>query len=82
MGNTISLMQGGPLDENTTPMLAYITTHEMFHLWNSNFAIASAEDSDALQWFGEGAAEYYTWLYAVRGGRVTGNTWRQGAICL
>lgn len=74
MGNTISLMQGGPLDENTTPMLAYITTHEMFHLWNSNFPIASVSDSDALQWFSEGSAEYYTWLHAVRGGRVDEQT--------
>lgn len=70
MGSTISMIQGGPLDENTTPMLAYITTHEMFHLWNSNFNIASLEDSDALQWFGEGAAEYYTWLTFLGTGMV------------
>ncbi len=66
MGSSISMLMGGPMTEETVPMMAYITTHEMFHLWNSNFNLSGHEDVDALQWFGEGAAEYYTWLYSVR----------------
>ena len=70
MGSSISMLFGGALDENTTPMVAYIVTHEMFHLWNANFHYSGIEAMDDLQWFSEGSAEYYTWLTAVRSERV------------
>ncbi len=74
MGSSISMLFGGSLDETTVPMVVYITTHEMFHLWNANFHYSGVEAADDLQWFSEGSAEYYTWLTAVRNGLVNVET--------
>ena len=57
-------------------MLAYITTHEMFHLWNANFNVADRTSVEALYWFSEGAAEYYTWRNFVGGGLADEDAFR------
>ncbi len=60
MGTTISMLVGGALDASTLPMLRFVTVHEAFHLWNSNFAYAGRAGIESLYWLSEGTASYYT----------------------
>ncbi|MEZ5957684.1 MAG: hypothetical protein R3C27_10805 [Hyphomonadaceae bacterium] len=66
IGRSISMMHGGPLDENTGPIGRHVVTHEVFHLWNAQWRYDESEQP-ALEWFSEGTAEYYAALSAARG---------------
>jgi predicted metalloprotease with PDZ domain len=57
MGQTISMLVVDDVPDELMPMLTYIVTHEVFHLWNANLTYASQPD---MYWFSEGFAEYYT----------------------
>jgi predicted metalloprotease with PDZ domain len=63
MGTTISMVLGSALDEDTLPILRFVTIHELFHLWNANFPYAGDGGVESLYWLSEGTATYY----ALRG---------------
>jgi predicted metalloprotease with PDZ domain len=73
MGSSISMLLQGELDESTAPILSYMTAHEIFHLWNAAWRVGQ-DDSSALQWLAEGAAEYYTFLTLLRRGDLDRET--------
>jgi predicted metalloprotease with PDZ domain len=57
IGNTISMLVADEVPDELMPTLAYIVTHEVFHLWNAHLEYA---DEASFYWFSEGFAEYYT----------------------
>ncbi len=59
MGHTISMLVEDELPDALLPMLAYLVTHEVFHLWNVQLDYTDAAD---FYWFTEGFAEYYSFL--------------------
>lgn len=67
VGNAISMLVMGEIPDQAMPMLAHIITHETFHLWNSRI---SYEDDQGFYWFSEGFAEYFSYLQALRNGRL------------
>ncbi len=71
MGSSISMLFDSQLTQNMLPLAHYITTHEMYHLWNANF---NYENLPELYWFTEGFAEYATFLTALRGGDLDQKT--------
>lgn len=71
MGSTISMLVGGALDEHTLPMVRFVTTHELFHLWNAHFPYTDQPARERLYWFMEGTATYYAWRAQVSQGDLT-----------
>jgi len=65
IGNTISMLVEDEVPDALLPMLAYLVTHEVFHLWNAHLEYA---DTASFHWFCEGFAEYYTFRHL----RMTG----------
>ena len=69
MGRSISLLMGGPLTDETAPLLDHVVAHEGFHLWNARWFGGDGAPDD-LEWLAEGSAEYYALLSGLRSGRL------------
>jgi predicted metalloprotease with PDZ domain len=65
IGQTISMLVENELPDEMLPTLAYIVTHEVFHLWNARLEY---DDERDFYWFTEGFAEYYTFRQMLAAG--------------